>query len=55
MTLTIEMPLGGWQAMVRALEAQSQDVEDADESVRLHSALLLVEDALDEQAAVTAS
>ena len=54
-TLTIEMPLGGWQAVVRALEAQSQDVEDQAESVRLQSALLLVEDALNDEQEATAT
>ena len=49
------MPLGGWQAVIRALEAQSQDVDDVNESVRLQGAMLLFEDALDEQEAVTAS
>lgn len=48
------MPLGGWQAVMRALEAQSQDVEDEAESVRLQTAMMLMEEALDE-VGVTAS
>lgn len=43
-TVTLTMPLGGWEAVMRALEAQGQDVEDEVEQVRLHDALIRIDD-----------
>jgi len=51
-SLTISMPRGGWDAVMRALEAAAADEEDESESVRLQDALLLMEDALED---ITAS
>ena len=50
MTLTIEMPLGGWEAVLRVLEAAAQDESDSMEQMRLETAFNLFDDAISDAA-----